>query len=159
MMTSPLQLEASYIRQLSFSMKAEPGIVKLVEAPSVSVIVKAARRPDDPLAWSFELSLEFEEKTKKRMPFDFSLVMLGFFKISNKYPADQVERLATANGPAVLYSMARETISAITGRNGYSPFVLPTVTFVQSPSQVAKQQKPPRSRTPRPKTGVKSVVK
>ena len=148
MLTSPLQLEASYIKELHFLMKDHPKDLKPVENPAVKVSVKAARKTDDPLHWSFELNVGFDEATAPKMPFEFTLVMLGFFKVNEKYPAEQAEKLANTNGPAVLYSATREVIASLTGRNGYSPLVLPTVTFIHATGDQIKE-KPRSQRMPR----------
>lgn len=140
MMTSPLRLESSYIKELHFLMKDHPKDRKLVQNPALKVRVKAARQADDPLRWSFELNVGFDEATEAKMPFEFTLVMLGFFKVNEKYPAEQAEKLANTNGPAVLYSSAREVIASLTGRNGYPPLVLPTVTFIEAPGTLIKEK-------------------
>ena len=62
-------------------------------------------------------------------PFDFKVVMIGFFKISEECSEEETEILMTNTAPSVLYSAAREYLLIITGRSRYLPVLLPTVTF------------------------------
>jgi preprotein translocase subunit SecB len=152
MKLSPLQLERYFIKELHFLLKddfeSKPETDLVSELPDLlNLTVRAMRHEADPLRWSFEVSVQF--KDDPRFPYNLRIVMLGFFKVSNEYPAENVEMLARVNGPALLYSAAREAVVTITSRSG-SPTaaLLPSVSFLPSPPARPETKAKP-TRTPK----------
>ncbi len=62
-------------------------------------------------------------------------MLVAFFEVIPEWPPEQVDRLFSANAPALLYSAAREALATVTGRGPYPEIFLPSVTFVQLPSE------------------------
>jgi preprotein translocase subunit SecB len=57
--------------------------------------------------------------------------MVGFMHVLETYPSDKIDLLVAVNGPALLYSSAREIIASITGRGPFPAIVLPSVNFLR----------------------------
>ena len=92
--------------------------------------VNITTNKDFPGLWQVELSLKYLHGTKENIPYDFSLKLVGFFAVHPKWPKNQVETLVKINGPAILYSAAREIIAQVTGRGPWGPMLLPAVNFI-----------------------------
>ncbi len=135
---SPLQLDRYFLKGLHFELRSgydqERSPVPLTELrpPELEIgVVSAEQNPDDPLRWRFEVSIELPDSLETEFPYKFVTSVVGYFTVSASYPAEHAERLARVNGPAVLYSSAREVVAAITGRSPYPKMLLPSMTFVR----------------------------
>jgi preprotein translocase subunit SecB len=136
-MSSPLRLDRYFLKELSFKLYEGFDRRRIPDdemtTPNLRVtVVSAIRNPEHELQWRFELSLELlepEEGTK--FPYKVNALMVGYFTIDERYPKERAERLVRTNGPAVLYSSARELIASVTGRSPYSSLLIPCVTFLQ----------------------------
>jgi preprotein translocase subunit SecB len=82
-----------------------------------------------------QLLVELKDATSSKFPCEFSIMLVGFFEVIPEWPPEQVGRLFSANAPALLYSAAREALATVTGRGPYPEILLPSVTFVQLPSE------------------------
>lgn len=142
MQPSPLQLEAYFLKELSFLI-----IDRLETAPTrspksdnigIKVGIDAAPRDDDPLKWRCELTVESAEEPESNPPYSFRITFVGFFRVAKGYPAERVELMARTNAPALLYSAAREALVPITSRGPYPAVVLPSVTFLEPPPAKAE---------------------
>lgn len=149
MIPSPLSLEWYFIKELRVAWQSEydPGEAAAMSVFDLSVEVTPTQSEEEPLKWAFEVSIALEDNTGKRFPYVFYIVLVGFFEIANAYAEKNpngAELLAIVNGPAVLYSAAREHITTLTSRGPYPEVVLPTVTFLpteEKPKSEDKQQR------------------
>lgn len=141
MQPSPLQLEAYFLKELSFSiadrLETAPTRSPKSDNIGIKVGIDASPRDDDPLKWRCELTVESAEEPESNPPYSFRITFVGFFRVAKGYPAERVELMARTNAPALLYSAAREALVPITSRGPYPAVVLPSVTFLEVP--------PPRS--------------
>lgn len=135
MRLSPLHLEYYFVKKLQFAIKE--GFDREVQAqpsevspPRLQVSVHAEHNDDNSLRWRFELSIESNDETAENFPYTFGVTLVGLFRIDEGYPADNAEMLARVNAPSVLYSAAREMLTAVTGRGLHPAILLPSASFV-----------------------------
>lgn len=138
MIASPLQLEWYFIKEIrvAWQPEFESDQEFSIEVSDVSAEVSSSQSSQDPLQWAFELSVSLSNKSGKQFPYTFSVCLVGFFQIDRAFwekDAQNAAVLAKVNGPAVLYSAARENVATLTGRGPQAPLILPTVTFWQDP--------------------------
>lgn len=143
---SHLQLEGYFLKELSYSLKSELDRfpTKVEKTKPVDLAISNATVVLDPESnkWRSELTVSSIDD----FAYDFRITMVGFFSVSDKLDPNTSRMLAETNGPAVLYSAAREIIATVTRRSPVPATVLPLVTFVKSPPGVVgakskKQQK------------------
>jgi preprotein translocase subunit SecB len=136
MRASPLILKDYFTTDFRFS--AQPGFeVTSPEAsyllPSdVKVDVEELLVPENRLARSYRITVELEPAAACKFPWLFSISLIGFFEVTTEWPEDQIDRLFSANAPALLYSAARQSLSMISGHGPYQTVLLPSVTFAHS---------------------------
>jgi preprotein translocase subunit SecB len=82
------------------------------------------------------------ERAEGDFPYSFKLVYVGFFRVVKDFPADRIEQMVRVNGPALLYSAAREALVYLSGRGRRPAIMLPSITFIEPP-RIAKSH-PPR---------------
>lgn len=144
---SPLQLERYYIKELSCSVKDnfidQQGLMTPPASPRLTANVSETQLGEDERRWRFELMVSSTEDAASEFPYELRVVLVGFFKVHEDYPEPRVNNLARVNGPAVLYSAAREALVMLTGRTGYPALVLPTIYFsppVHTEAEAAPKQ-------------------
>jgi len=135
-MMSPLQLDRYFLKGLCFNLNEgyDRGRVSpdRFAAPQIEIgVISAEQDPERPSHWRFEVSLGLSEMPESDFPYHVETTLVGYFIVHDNYPPQHAERLARANGPAVLYSCAREIVASITGRSPYPKLLIPSVTFVQ----------------------------
>ena len=133
---SPLQLDRYFLKSLHFQLRPgfDSGIRGFTPAPpNIEVgVVCAEQDPGNPKQWRFEVRIELpDEPSDGGFPYTIETTLVGFFTVSPHYPQETTELLARANGPALLYSCAREILASITGRSPYPKLTIPSVTFIQ----------------------------
>jgi len=163
---SPLRLDRYFLKELHYELNA--GFDRDMQSadedtlPSVTVGVTSAEQdPDNRLKWRFELKLELAEDPEGNFPYKIGATMVGYFTVSEDYAAERADEMARANGPALLYSGARELVRSVTGRGPYPPLLLPSITFVQSKVEEAKpvqQELPTAKKVPLLQSG-KGIAK
>jgi len=70
------------------------------------------------------------DKDKGTPLYTFEVEAVGIFTVRDAVPKDQVKKLVTANGAAMLYGAIREMVANLTARGPHIEFNLPTVTFI-----------------------------
>lgn len=134
---SPLRLDRYFLKGLSFKLYEGFDRHRIpddeITIPNLQVnVVSAIQNPEVELQWRFELSLELLEPTEgTKFPYKVEALMVGYFTVDERYPKERAERLVRTNGPAVLYSSARELLASVTGRSPYASLLIPCVTFIQ----------------------------
>lgn len=150
---SPLRLDSYFIKDIRFSLN--PGfdhgveIEEDISVPPLQVgVVSSEQNPENRLQWRFELRVEIKDDAKGKFPFAVGVVLVGYFTVSEHYPSTSADVMAKANGPALLYSSARELVRWVTSHSSYPTLVLPSVTFVQpAASEDAERKEPPDKKT------------
>jgi preprotein translocase subunit SecB len=137
---SPLHLEHYFLQALRFETKENFDRDQMALTPA----------PED-LKWNlengnvkdgifaFRLTLQLPPENE-RFAYAFEIILTGIFKVDDKYKGD-AEKIADANGPAVLFGAAREIIATVSGRGHFPALSLPTVHFqdlVREPIKKAK---------------------
>jgi len=144
MQISPLQLEDYFLKELHFSVvdaMAQPPEKDAQYAPvQFNVNVDSSQQGEDPRLWRCELAIQSREEENQNLPYRFRISFVGFFRVSKEWPEERVELVARANGPALLYSSAREMLVTLTGRGSFPTLVLPSVTFI--PAAAAGKDEP-----------------
>jgi preprotein translocase subunit SecB len=127
---SPLLLDTYYFKEVA--VKYHPGIESdnQVIADDLKVDVSEFQDRENSRKWIFVLTIELPETSTPKLSYTFRIVLTGFFEVSETYDQALADRLAKANGPAILYSAARETLAAITSRGFGSTVILPSVNFL-----------------------------
>lgn len=137
MQPSPLQLEAYFLKELTFTitdqLETPPKRSAKADNLGIKVQADAGPRDDDPFKWRCELTVESVEEAEIIPPYRFRITFVGFFHVAKGYPAERVELMARTNAPALLFSAAREALVPITSRGPYPAIVLPSVTFLEAP--------------------------
>lgn len=134
--TSPLQLDRYFLKGIHFELNegfdGDWMPVSDLTPPELEIgVVSAEQNPDNPAQWRFEICLELPDSPQTRFPYKLGTTLVGYFTVNEHYPTDQAERLARINGPALLYSSAREIVASVTGRSPYPKLLIPSVTFIQ----------------------------
>lgn len=137
MQPSPLQLEAYFLKELTFTitdqLESPPKRAAKTDNVGIKVGADVGPRDDDALKWRCELTVESVEEPESIPPYRFRITFVGFFHVVKGYPAERVELMARTNAPALLFSAAREALVPITSRGPYPAIVLPSVTFLEAP--------------------------
>lgn len=133
---SPLQLDRYFLKGLKFQLKEGYDrigpLFRKFDPPDLEIGVVSAENVDDDLSrWRFEICLQLPCGPDDDFPYSIATTLVGYFKVDETYPAESAERLARVNGPAVLYSCAREIVATVTGRCPYPKLIIPSVTFWQ----------------------------
>ena|SRR5436305_1372234 len=144
--SSPLELNFHYIKELSFSI-IESYIDKnlsdvQVNSPQIAVEVKTEKINDSLRDWRIEVLIESQEGTASEFPYSFRTVLVGFFHVSDQWPDNRVETLAKVNGASLLFSAAREALVTMTSRTGFPATVLPVVMFTPLAQQAHESPAP-----------------
>lgn len=104
----------------------------------------------NPLLRRIRLTVEQKLSRDGNEPFAFKIVMVGFFEVMKEFFESQgqekTEQLVNVNGPALLYSAARELLSLVSGRGPYPDenlnVLLPSITFLNfKPMKPVKETK------------------
>jgi preprotein translocase subunit SecB len=164
---SPLQLEGYYVREFHFAVSPgleeqarlamQPGLhlqgESLFEPDPLSVNVLSGGGPnaEDPTRWSAVIELKTQHKPETRFPYDFRIVMVGYFQVHippGDKPGDFEAALKTG-ATSILYSAAREFIAGVTARGPFPAVVLPSVIIREVPDSEAKQIPSKKATKPR----------
>lgn len=175
---SPLQLEGYYVKHIEFALRpsiegegsyfAPRGLQFMPEEqPELDPIQIKLRggggsNVDDPSRWRFNLEVKSDNKKDSNYPYDFSIEVVGYFKVFFEEPLGKDEILIRVNATSLLYSTAREALAAVTSRGPYPGVLLPSVSFANSPlteSQKRKTKKPSSTGIKPKKQASKSVRK
>jgi preprotein translocase subunit SecB len=157
MRVSPLRLEGYYVKELHVSIqekwKLQSEYPAAISPEDIAVTILAGQHKEKPRERFFEVTVELQKQAIKRYPYNFKTTLVGYFEISEQFPAEHAETMVKANAPALLYSAARELIASTTGRGLFPALTLPSVTFIEPPktSKAVKKASPKTSAKAAPK--------
>lgn len=137
MTLSPLQLHRYFVEEVFC--KANPDFDRDKESRIKDFQVFFETGEDkSPLLRRIRLTVEQNLTKDGNEPFAFKIVMVGFFEVVKAYfesqGSEKAEQLVNVNGPALLYSAARELLALVSGRGPYADenlnVLLPSITFL-----------------------------
>ncbi len=126
-----MQVKKYFLAELVFQVKneieeTETDLASL-KTPEIGITANTVEIDSENRKWKCELIIQ--TKDKENAPYNFRIVLVGFFEINLDYKAEMVEQLAKFNCPSVLYSTAREMLTATIRRSPFPPVMLPSVMF------------------------------
>jgi preprotein translocase subunit SecB len=135
MKLAPLQLESFFLTDLSFRANQEFDAAKPVAFQQADLAVLTGIQPVKNLArrWQVTLNIKLQPRPEANSPYFFALNLVGILWAVAELPADRLPLLLAANGPAMLYGIAREVVRDLTSRGPFPPLALPTVSFLPDP--------------------------
>ena len=136
MIPSPLHLEKYFFTKIHVD--ACPNGCEKTGKGLFSTHVTCMKHKDAERKWMVQLELQQGKDKDDGCPeYSLRVEIVGFYEVREDYPAGNAEMLVRANGPALLYSAARELIAALTGRGPFASVNLPTVTFIDEATPVS----------------------
>ena len=139
-------IEKIYLKDLSVEVPNAPDVFLEREAPTVDVNIGSNGRALQDGLFEVVLTVTVTAKLKDKTMFLVEAAQAGVFRIRNVPPQDMGPLLGIAC-PNTLFPYARETISTVTSRAGFSPVVLVPMTFEgiyqQQMQQLQQQQMQP----------------
>ena len=149
MIPSPLQLETHFFTRVRVEACQDGS-----EPPGEGIVscdVECRKHKKEGRKWLVRLAYKLDRDSAKGVPaYAVDVEIVGRFQVDAAFPADKVERMVRANGPAVLYGAVREMVCNLTARGPYPAVRLPTVTFIEG---TAATGQPPAVRLEAPRTG------
>lgn len=156
---SPLQLEGYYVREFHFVLRAghDEETTKLAmqvglhmqsvntfnpDQITVNIVAGGAPSQEDPTRFAAILELTTKNAPEIRFPYDFKIVLVGYFKLNLPQPAEITEELEKGlkiSATSILYAAAREYIAGATGRGPFPAAILPSVVIGFSDEEGGKQ--------------------
>lgn len=129
MIPSPLHLEKYFFTKVHVD--ACPNSCEKSGKGLFTVKATCMKHKDEERKWMVQLDLQqVKDKDEACPEYSFHVEVVGFYEVSKDFAAGKAEALVRANGPALLYSAARELIATLTSRGPFAPVNLQTVTFV-----------------------------
>ncbi|RCK75788.1 MAG: hypothetical protein OZSIB_3731 [Candidatus Ozemobacter sibiricus] len=137
MSLSPLQLHRYFIEE--FFCKANPDFKdgSKIGMNAFQVFFETGEEVD-PRLRRIRLTVSQDITKGGNEPFAFKVVLVGFFEVVKEFFENQgleaTNKLINVNGPALLYSAARELLALLSGRgpdpNRTVDVLLPSITFL-----------------------------
>ena len=161
MQPSRMQLENYFVEELTFQVRQDyqpdsENPLKL--SPSdLKIEVRLGGIKEDAFRKMCHLTVTLKEKLKKAFPYDFKLVMVGFFQMDSACSEDEVEVLLKNSAPSMLFTAGRELLMIVTGRARIQPLMLPTMAFL--PKLKVSKTSSVKDLSPKPKMGKKALPK
>ena len=137
MTLSPLQLHRYYAEEIFCKANPDFDKDKEVKIKDFQVLFEAGE-DKNPLLRRIRLTIEQNLSKDGNEPFAFKIVMVGLFEVMKEFfesqGTEKTEQLVNVNGPALLYSAARELLALVSGRGPYVDgnmnVLLPSITFL-----------------------------
>lgn len=127
---APLQVNAQYIRDLSFETPGAPGIfadlATMQPEITVQVNLNADQLPDGRHEVSLRLNIEAKVDTKTAFIVD--LVYAGIFTL--RVPAEHLQPFLLIECPRLLFPFARNIVADVVRDGGFPPIMLQPLDFV-----------------------------
>lgn len=126
----PLQVNAQYIKDLSFEVPGAPGIYGELagSSPDISVRVDLNAEPLQENVFEVVLQLAVEAKVKDRTAFIVDLSYGGVFTLN--LPQEHVQPVLLIECPRLLFPFARNIVADVTRDGGFPPMMLQPIDFV-----------------------------
>lgn len=155
MTLSPLQLHRYFAEEVFCKANSDFDRDKETRIKDFQVFFETGE-DKNPLLRRIRLTVEQKLSKDGNEPFAFKIVMVGFFEVMKEFfesqGSEKTDQLVNVNGPALLYSAARELLALVSGRGPYTEenlnVLLPSITFLNfkpmKPGKEGKQAKAKR---------------
>jgi preprotein translocase subunit SecB len=125
----PLQVNAQYIKDLSFEIPGAPQVfADLAGAqPDLAVRVDLNAVPLGGNNFELQLQLAVDAKVGEKTAFIVELTYAGLFAVN--VPEEHLQPILLIEGPRLLFPFARSIISEVTVGGGLPPLMLQPIDF------------------------------
>lgn len=121
-------IEKIYVKDLSVELPNAPQVFLQREAPDIQVDLNTKGEQVGEGVYECALTVTATAKLGDKTVFLIEVVQAGIFQIRNVPDAD-IEQVLGIACPNILYPFAREVISDMTVRAGFTPVILNPVNF------------------------------
>jgi len=127
----PLQVNAQYIKDMSFEVPGAPTIfVELQNAsPDISVQVNLNAQPLQENLFEMTLQLNIKAELNGKTAFIVELSYGGVFTLN--VPPEHVQPMLLIECPRLLFPFVRNIVADVTRDGGFPPMLLQPIDFVQ----------------------------
>ena len=138
--TPPIQINAQYIKDLSFESPSTPGILSKMqhEAPDVNINVNVNAQNIQDVLFEVQIHIRASCKIGEETAFISELVYGGLFKIN--VPPEHLQAILLIECPRLLFPFARNIIADTTRDGGFPPLMIAPVDFVAMFQNQANEQ-------------------
>ena len=121
-------IEKLFLKDVSVEIPNSPEIFTNREAPQISVELNNAAKPLSDGYYEVSLQVTVTSKQSDETAFLVEVTQSGIFKILN-VPEDGMEMVLAITCPNILFPYAREAISDLVTKAGFSPVLLNPINF------------------------------
>ncbi|CAK0762587.1 protein export chaperone SecB [Gammaproteobacteria bacterium] len=132
-------IQKLYVKDLSFETPNSPIIFMDPRRPEVNVQLDSSARRLDSQSFEVVLSITVTVKMEERTAYLAEVNQAGIFTLSG-IPEQHMDQMLGAFCPTILFPYAREVISDLAIRGGFSPLLLAPVNFDAIYLQRVQQQ-------------------
>ena len=138
--TPPIQINAQYIKDLSFESPSTPGILSKMqhEAPDVNINVNVNAQNIQDVLFEVQIHIRASCNVGDETAFISELVYGGLFKIN--VPPEHLQAILLIECPRLLFPFARNIIADTTRDGGFPPLMIAPVDFVAMFQKQADKQ-------------------
>jgi preprotein translocase subunit SecB len=125
----PIQVNAQYIKDLSFEVPGAPNVfIELAGTqPELSVRVDLNAQPLGGNNFEVSLQLSADAKVKDRVAFIVELTYAGLFSLN--VPDEHLQPVLLIEAPRLLFPFARAVIADVTSGGGLPPLMMQPIDF------------------------------
>jgi len=136
----PIQINAQYIKDLSFESPSTPGILSKMqqEAPDVNIKVNVNAQNIQGVLFEVQIHIHASCNVGDETAFISELVYGGLFKIN--VPPEHLQAILLIECPRLLFPFARNIIADTTRDGGFPPLMIAPVDFVAMFQKQASDQ-------------------
>lgn len=142
-LTSPLVINAQYIKDLSFE---QPDPLKTLknaaDQPEIGINIDVNAQNVQDNMFEVTLTIRAEATRNKETIFINELQYAGLFTIGNEVPQEAVHPVLMIECPRLLFPYARSIIANITREGGFPPLSLNPIDFAGLYRQQMEQMQP-----------------
>lgn len=140
----PIQINAQYIKDLSFEAPATPGIFGKMQtdAPDVTINVDVNAHPVQDNLYEVQLHIRATCDVAKETAFISELVYGGLFTVN--VPPEHLQPMLLIECPRLLFPFARNIVADMTRDGGFPPLMMAPVDFVAMFQNQANVEETPK---------------
>jgi preprotein translocase subunit SecB len=126
---APIQVNAQYIKDLSFEVPGAPALFMEMNAaaPDLQVRVDLNAQSLGGNIYEVALQLSAEAKVNEKIAFIVELTFAGIFTLN--VPEEHLQPVLLIEAPRLLFPFARAIIADVTGSGGLPPLLLQPIDF------------------------------
>ncbi len=131
-------LQRIYVKGLSFEAPSTPAVFALKGKPNVHVELNTKAEKSEGELYEVVLSVTVTVKSEKKLVYSVEVEQAGLFHVHG-IPEDQLGPILGSHCPNILFPYAREAVSDLIARGGFSQFLLAPVNFEALYAQARKE--------------------